>query len=73
MKIKKFNEQERTKLEDIWFNNIGNNPSQEEYSAMVEFAEFHVTESLKAAHKNMQLPEEDLDYTLSSYPLTNIK
>lgn len=34
---------------------------------------FHVTKALKAAHKNMQLPEEDLDYTLSSYPLTNIK
>lgn len=73
MKIKKFNEQERTKLEDIWLANTGKNISQEEFSAMIQFAEFHVKAALKAAHRNMQLPEEDLDYTLDSYPLANIK
>lgn len=32
----------------------------------------YVKEALTAAHKNMQLPEEDLEFTLSSYPLSNI-
>lgn len=40
---------------------------------MVEFAKLHVQAALKAAHSNSQLPEEDLDFTLSSYPLENIK
>ncbi len=45
----------------------------DEYQQMMrEFARKHVTAALKAAHKNMQLPEEDLEFTLSSYPLTNI-
>jgi hypothetical protein len=41
--------------------------------AMIEFAKLHVEAALKAAHKNMQLPPEDLEFTLNAYPLTNIK
>jgi D-mannonate dehydratase len=33
----------------------------------------HVEAALKAAHRNMQLPEEDLEFTLNAYPLENIK
>lgn len=40
---------------------------------MIEFAKGHVDEALRASHKNMQLPEEDLEFTLSCYPLENIK
>ena len=43
------------------------------YKAMIEFAKLHVTAALKASHRNNQLPNEDLDYTLSSYPLDKIK
>lgn len=43
------------------------------YQLMIEFAKLHVLEALKRSHSNMQLPQEDLEYTLSSYPLTNIK
>lgn len=35
--------------------------------AMVAFAKAHVTEALKSAHKNMQLPDEDLEFTLNAY------
>lgn len=41
--------------------------------AMIEFAKLHVTKALTSAHINMQLPIEDLEFTLNSYPLTNIK
>ncbi len=41
--------------------------------AMIEFAKLHVTKALTSAHINMQLPIEDLDFTLNSYPLENIK
>jgi hypothetical protein len=41
--------------------------------AMKEFAKLHVEAALKAAHCNHQLPIEDLDFTLNSYPLNNIK
>ena len=40
---------------------------------MIEFAKLHVEAALKAAHANMQLPKEDLEFTLQSYPLENIK
>jgi len=40
---------------------------------MIEFAKLHVTKALTSAHINMQLPIEDLEFTLNSYPLTNIK
>ena len=39
----------------------------------IEFAKLHVTKALTSAHINMQLPIEDLEFTLNSYPLTNIK
>jgi uncharacterized protein YpmS len=39
----------------------------------IEFAKLHAEAALKAAHKNMQLSEEDLEFTLDAYPLTNIK
>lgn len=39
----------------------------------IEFTKYHVQLALKAAHRNMQLPEEDLEFTLSSYNLNNIK
>lgn len=42
------------------------------YKAMVEFAKLHVSKALKAAHSNMQLPAEDLDFTMQSYPLNKI-
>jgi hypothetical protein len=41
--------------------------------AMIEFAKLHVTEALTSAHINMQLPIEDLEFTLKSYHLENIK
>ena len=28
---------------------------------------------LEAAHRNMQLPVEDLEFTINAYPLNNIK
>lgn len=40
---------------------------------MIEFAKLHVTKALTSAHINMQLPLEDLEFTLNSYPLENIK
>jgi hypothetical protein len=40
---------------------------------MVEFTKLRVEAALKAAHKNMQLPEEDLEFTLKVYPLDLIK
>lgn len=43
------------------------------YKAMIEFAKLHVEAALKAAHSNMQLPEEDLEFTLDSYPVDKIK
>jgi len=39
----------------------------------IEFAKLHVQEALKAAHRNMQLPDEDLEFTLDSYSLEKIK
>ena len=41
--------------------------------AMIKFAKLHVEKALKAAHSNMQLPDEDMDYTSGSYPNDNIK
>lgn len=52
---------------------IKNNPTYNRAELMVEFAKLHVKAALEAAHKNMQLPEEDLEFTLSSYPLNLIK
>ena len=43
------------------------------YVLMREFAQLHVDLALRRAHSNMQLPLEDLEFTLESYPLTNIK
>jgi hypothetical protein len=40
---------------------------------MIEFAKLHVEAALKQAHSNTYLPASDLQYTLASYPLTNIK
>lgn len=40
---------------------------------MSEFAKYHVELALTQAHKKMQLPEEDLEFTLNSYDLNNIK
>lgn len=53
------------KGETIW--------ADEAIKLMKEFAKLHVEAALKAAHRNQQLPEEDLEFTLSAYPLTNIK
>lgn len=39
----------------------------------INFTKLHVTKALTSAHINMQLPIEDLEFTLNSYPLTNIK
>lgn len=43
------------------------------HKLMQEFAIYHVQQALEAAHFNFQAPLEDLDFTLSSYPLKNIK
>lgn len=40
---------------------------------MIEFAKPHVEAALKAAHRNFQAPKEDLEFTMNSYPLENIK
>lgn len=40
---------------------------------MIGFAKLHVEIALYRAHSNMQLPPEDLGFTLQSYPLDNIK
>lgn len=42
-------------------------------NALIEFTKLHVGKALKAVHSNMQLPSEDLEFTLESYPLENIK
>lgn len=36
---------------------------------MIQFANYHIMKALIAAHKNMQLPKEDLEFTLNSYSL----
>lgn len=40
---------------------------------MIEFAKLHVNAALKTVHRNFQAPEEDLEFTINSYPLENIK
>lgn len=40
---------------------------------MIEFAKMHVLEALTTVHTNFMLPKEYLEYTLSYYPLENIK
>lgn len=39
----------------------------------IELSKLHVKAALEAVHKNIQLPEEDLEFTFNSYPLENIK
>lgn len=50
---------------------------QSQYKSLTEyfqdFAKLHVQAALEAAHKNQQLPMEDLEFTLNAYPLENIK
>ena len=48
-------------------------PYKDIQDLMVGFAKLQVESALKAAHSNMQLPIEDLEFTLNSYPLENIK
>jgi hypothetical protein len=38
-----------------------------------EYAQIHVKAALKAAHRNFQAPEEDIEFTLSAYPKENIQ
>ena len=81
MKIKKFNEDLSSKTSKNiipsavdFLQNFTNNPDDDTiYEAMIAFAKLHVEAALRKAHSNMQLPDEDIDYTLSSYPLANIK
>ena len=40
---------------------------------MKKFAKLHVKAALKKAHNNMQLPKEDLEFTLNAYPEDLIK
>ncbi len=57
-----------------WITNLQNNKSEfTTPKLLIEFAQLHVKAALTASHKNNQLPIEDLDFTLSCYPLTNIK
>lgn len=68
-----------TAQEFAWSNNLDFKNAlaemnyQEVYNLMIEFAKLHVTKALTSAHINMQLPIEDLEFTLNSYPLENIK
>ena len=39
---------------------------------LIEFAKLHCEAALKAAHRNMQMEDEDLEFTTKAYPLTNI-
>jgi hypothetical protein len=43
------------------------------YEKAIEFAKLHAEAALKAAHLSLQLPIEDLEFTLEVYPLDNIK
>jgi len=40
--------------------------------ALIEFATHHTKNALQAAHENNQLPDEDLEWTMQSYPLDKI-
>ena len=66
-----------TTLEEFWYKNTGKSINQEEYSAMFEFAKFHVEAALKTAAKTRKngfydsSKEEEL--IINSYPLENIK
>lgn len=42
------------------------------YDCMKEFAKMHVANALKAAHDNMQVDDEDLGFTMDSYPMSRI-
>lgn len=42
-------------------------------NAMIEFAKYHVRKALVAAHRQHQIPEEELDFTLDAYSEENIK
>lgn len=45
----------------------------DDYDSMArQFARNHVKAALETAHRNMQLPKEDLEFILLSYPETNI-
>ena len=39
----------------------------------IRFAQLHVQAALESAHQNMQLPEDDLEFTLDSYSLSKVK
>ena len=52
---------------------IGNRDYDRMCEFAKEFAKLHVLAALNAAHRNMQLEEEDLEFTLDCYSLTNIK
>ena len=45
---------------------------EEFYNCCKAFTKYHVKKALTAVHNNMQLPKEDLEFTLSSYDLNNI-
>lgn len=76
--LKKFNESIKSEkiptAEEFLKGNSENEPwtgTQEQ--AMIDFTKLHVEAALKSAHSNMQLPEEDLEFTMGAYPLENIK
>lgn len=78
MKIKRFNESinENDEIPSAvdFLHNFTDNPNDDTvFLAMVGFAKLHVEKALKRSHSNMQLPSEDLEFTLQSYPLENIK
>lgn len=85
MKIRKFNESVNNNAEDFLKSytavSFEDSPSttgvayerEDVIDAMIKFAKFHVGKALERAHSNMQLPEEDLDFTRNSYPLNSIK
>lgn len=58
---------------DNFFNQYGGYTREEMLKRAIEFAKLHVKAALEAAHRNMQLDSDDLDFTLSSYPEELIK
>ena len=52
-------------VDEFWFENTGNKINQEEYSAMIEFAKYHVERALKEANKKatMDIIYRDEAYT----------
>lgn len=60
--------------EELSFDKLhGCDATEDTLKIMVEFAKYHVEKALMAVHNEIQLPDEDLEFTQGAYPLENIK